>query len=84
MQKLAGVADGSRQPDTLQSSSCQAFKPGEQEHQMPTAIITSKGVELLNDYSVNILQEGRVLQPHRDHHGLDRLWRREEDLGGIA
>src|SRR5262249_14108317 len=63
---------------------CQVFEPREQEHQMPAAVIAGKSMKLIDHDGLEILKELNMLDPNRDQHGLDRFWRREQDLGWIV
>jgi hypothetical protein len=44
---------------------------------MPAAVIAGKGMKLIDHDRLEVLKESIMLKPNRDHHGLDRLRRRE-------
>lgn len=46
-QHLLGIADGCREADPLQRAPGETLDPAEQEEQMPAAVISGKGVQLV-------------------------------------
>jgi hypothetical protein len=51
---------------------------------MPTAIITPKSMEFIDENRVQVSEQGPVFNPYRDQHCLQRLGCRQQDVWRFA
>ena len=50
---------------------------------MPAAVVAGKGVDLVDDHGPQVAKELLFVDPARDEHHLERLGRRQKQIGGI-
>ncbi len=80
-QKILRIADGGREPHPLDVPSNEPLQPFDDSEQMPSTIVTGEGVDLVDDDGTKVGEEGAVIDVDADEHRLQRLRRRQQNIG---
>ncbi len=80
-QQAVRVTDRCRQPEALHRPTSQGADALEQRQKVPAAVVASEGVDLVDDDGADAAQERSGIDAGRDHHDLERLGRRQQDVG---
>jgi hypothetical protein len=68
-----GVADGRGEADALHGAAHDALQALQYGEQVPAAVVTGEGMDLVDDHGPQAGEEGRVVDIDADQHGFQRL-----------
>ena len=83
-EKLVGVAQGGRKGDPLNLSAGEPADALDYREQVPSSIVTSEGVCLVDDDALHVGEPTLVIDTAGDEHRLDRLGCGQQHIGRLG
>jgi hypothetical protein len=83
VEQALGVSDRCGQAHALQFHPGQFTETFQDRKQMPAPVITSEGMNLVNDHDAQATEQHLIIRFGRDQHHLQGFWRRQQTIREI-